>query len=44
MCCNKKSIIYKRSSGCDEDDSGWYIGPINEEVSEELNLYTPMNY
>ncbi|MEJ9269659.1 hypothetical protein P4480_31620, partial [Bacillus thuringiensis] len=32
----QEEFYLQRSSGCDEDDSGWYIGPINEEVSGEL--------
>ncbi|CAM3982895.1 hypothetical protein BAQ48_17870 [Bacillus luti] len=32
----QEEIYLQRSSGCDEGDSGWYIAPINEEVSGEL--------
>lgn len=31
-----EKIYLQRSSGCGEGDSGWYIGPINEEASGEL--------
>ncbi|EEM83220.1 MULTISPECIES: immunity protein Imm33 domain-containing protein [Bacillus cereus group] len=32
----QEGLYLQRSSGCDKGDSGWYIGPINEEVSGEL--------
>lgn len=35
----QEEFYLQRSSGCDEGDSGWYIGPINEEVSGELEAY-----
>ncbi|RXJ16742.1 hypothetical protein ETJ91_14990 [Bacillus albus] len=35
----QETVYLQRSSGCDEGDSGWYIGPINEEVSGELEAY-----
>ncbi len=34
----QEEVYLQRSSGCDEGDSGWYIGPINEEVSGELEI------
>lgn len=32
----QEEFYLQRSSGCGEGDSGWYIGPINEEESGEL--------
>lgn len=34
----QETVYLQRSSGCDEGDSGWYIGPINEEVSGEFEI------
>lgn len=34
----QEEVYLQRSSGCDEGDSGWYISPINEEVSGELEI------
>lgn len=31
-----EEVYLQRFSGCGEGDSGWYIGPINEEASGEL--------
>ncbi|SCC49822.1 Uncharacterized protein BC10311_03885 [Bacillus wiedmannii] len=34
----QEEVYLQRSIGCDEGDSGWYIGPNNEEVSGELEI------
>lgn len=34
------SIYLQRSSNCEKGDSGWYIGPVNEEDNiEELEAF-----